>query len=156
MKKAYQYIALAALAFTFAVCTQEEDFTPQGNQKDAPLAIASAGVAELTTRATITDGNLVEGSIGVFVKSENGGRYEGSNIKWTYNNDSWGLDDATVVLFENDGAKQQIGAYYPYTSELTEGVFTLELPERTAVTTRSTTTSMASMRLWAATLPPSH
>ena len=47
MKKAYQHIALAALALSFAACTQEDDFTPQGNQKDAPLAIASAGVAEL-------------------------------------------------------------------------------------------------------------
>lgn len=129
--KTYQYIALAVLALGMAACTQEEDFIPQGNQKDAPLGIASAGVANLTTRATIdSDDNLVEGSMGVFVTSTSGGRYEGSNIKWTYNN-GWNLDAATVVLYENDDTKQQIGAYYPYTSELTdEGKFAIELPEQ--------------------------
>ena len=130
MKKTYQYIALAVLTIGLAACTQEDDFTPQGNQKDAPLDIASAGVANLTTRATIdSDDNLVEGSMGVFVTSTSGGRYEGSNIKWTYNN-GWNLDAATVVLYENDDTKQQIGAYYPYTAELTdEGKFAIELPE---------------------------
>lgn len=129
--KTYQYIALAVLALGMAACTQEDDFTPQGNQKDAPLDIASAGVANLTTRATIdSDDNLVEGSMGVFVTSTSGGRYEGSNIKWTYNN-GWNLDAATVVLYENDDTKQQIGAYYPYTSDLTdEGKFAIELPEQ--------------------------
>ena len=129
--KTYQYIALAVLALGMAACTQEDDFTPQGNQKDAPIAIVSAGVANLTTRATIDSGdNLVEGSMGVFVTSTSGGRYEGSNIKWTYNN-GWNLDAATVVLYENDGTKQQIGAYYPYTSDLTDdGKFAIELPEQ--------------------------
>ena len=130
MIKTYKYIALAAIALGFAACTQEDDFIPQGNQKDAPLAIASAGVANLTTRATIdSNDNLVGGSMGVFVTSTSGGRYEGSNIKWTYNN-GWNLDAATVVLYENDGTKQQIGAYYPYTSDLTdEGKFAIDLPE---------------------------
>ena len=130
MIKTYKYIALFALAFGFAACTQDDDFIPQGNQKDAPLAIASAGVANLTTRATIdSNDNLVGGSMGVFVTSTSGGRYEGSNIKWTYNN-GWNLDAAPVVLYENDGTKQQIGAYYPYTSDLTdEGKFAIDLPE---------------------------
>lgn len=131
MKKTYQYIALAVLALGMAACTQEDDFTPQGNQKDAPLDIASAGVANLNTRATIdSNDNLVEGSMGVFVTSTSSGRYEGSNIKWTYNN-GWNIDAATVVLYENDDTKQQIGAYYPYTSDLTdEGKFAIELPEQ--------------------------
>lgn len=130
MIKTYKYIALFALAFGFAACTQDDDFIPQGNQKDAPLAIASAGVANLTTRATIdSNDNLVGGSMGVFVTSTSGGRYEGSNIKWTYNN-GWNLDAATVVLYENDGTKQQIGAYYPHTSALTNGKFAIELPEQ--------------------------
>ena len=54
MKKTYQYIALAVLTLGMAACSQEDDFIPQGNHKGAPLAIASAGVADLTTRATIT------------------------------------------------------------------------------------------------------
>lgn len=131
MKKTYQYIALAVLSLGLAACTQEDDFTPQGNQKDAPLAIASAGVADLTTRATITDGMLTEGSIGVYVTSTTEkDRYKGSNIEWTYNNGSWQLaTGSTAVLFENNGENQQIGAYYPYTTELTNGLFAIELPE---------------------------
>lgn len=129
MKKAYQYIALAVLTLGMAACTQEEDFIPQGNQKDAPLAIASAGVAELTTRATINN-NLEGGSIGVYVNSETGGRYSGDNIKWTYGNDGWQLEDATVVLYEYNGEKQQIAAYYPYNENLGTGnVYSITLPE---------------------------
>ena len=135
MKKANKYIALVALALSFAACTQEDDFTPQGNQKDAPLAIASAGVAELTTRATITTQNstdyLTGGSIGVFVTSTTDNhRYKGDNIKWTYKNDGWELDDATVVLFEDNSEKQQIAAYYPYNENLGTGnVYSITLPE---------------------------
>lgn len=133
MKKTYQYIALAVLTLGLAACTQEEDFTPQGNQKDAPLAIASTGVTDLTTRATITTENgtdyLTGGSMGVFVTSTTGGRYEGSNIKWTYNN-GWALDDATIVLFENNVEKQKIAAYYPHNENLgTDNTYSIELPE---------------------------
>ena len=126
--KTYQYIALAALALSFAACTQEDDFTPQGNQKDVPLAIASAGVAELTTRATINNDRLEGGSIGVYVYSTTGDSYKGDNIKWTYRNGFWELDAETVVLFENNGEKQQIAAYYPY-AEPTEGKVQITLPE---------------------------
>lgn len=130
--KTYKYIALAVLALSFAACTQEDDFTPQGNQKDTPLAIASAGVAELTTRATITTQNstdyLTGGSIGVYVHSATGDSYKGDNIKWTYRNGFWELDAETVVLFENNGEKQQIAAYYPY-AEPTEGKVQITLPE---------------------------
>lgn len=126
--KTYQHIALAALALSFAACTQEDDFTLEGNQKDTPLAIASAGVAELTTRATINNDRLEEGSIGVYVYSTTGDSYKGDNIKWTYRNGFWELDAETVVLFENNGEKQQIAAYYPY-AEPFEGKVQITLPE---------------------------
>lgn len=132
MMKTYKYIALAALAFGFAACTQEDDFAPQGNQKGAPLAIASAGVANLTTRATITTieetDYLTGGSMGVFVKSENTDtRYEGDNLKWNYDG-SW-KPASTTVLYEADATKQTIGAYYPYKETLTDGKYPVELPE---------------------------
>lgn len=132
MKKTYQYIALAAVALSFAACTQEDDFIPQGNQKGAPLAIASAGVTNLTTRATITTieetDYLTGGSMGVFVKSENTDtRYKGDNLEWNYD-DNWEPASATV-FYEADETTQQIGAYYPYKETLTDGKYPVELPE---------------------------
>ena len=111
----------------FISCSQQE-IEPTDSMKDAPLAIASAGVAELTTRAAINNDRLEGGSIGVYVYSTTGDSYKGDNIKWTYNNGYWELDDETVVLFENNGEKQQIAAYYPY-AEPTEGKVQITLPE---------------------------
>ena len=118
--------------FTFPLsalisCSQQE-FEPTDSMKDTPITIASAGVAELTTRATINNDRLEEGSIGVYVYSTTGDSYKGDNIKWTYRNGFWELDDQTVVLFENNGKKQQIAAYYPY-AEPTEGKVQITLPE---------------------------
>lgn len=130
----YKYIALAALALGLAACSQEDEFVPQGNQKNSPIAIASTGVAELATRATITNVEgkdyLTGGSIGVFVNSTTDDtRYKGSNLEWKYNG-GWTMEATTKVLYEADGTKQTIGAYYPYKAALTDdGKFLIELPE---------------------------
>ncbi len=123
-------VKLSVFTFPLSVlisCEQQE-IEPLGSMKDTPLAIASAGVAELTTRATINNDRLGEGSIGVYVYSTTGDSYKGDNIKWTYRNGFWELDDQTVVLFENNGEKQQIAAYYPY-AEPTAGKVQITLPE---------------------------
>lgn len=89
--KTYKYIALAALALSFAACSQEDDFTPQGNQKGAPITIASVGVANLATPTE--DDKLVEGNIGVTITSTgNDERYTGSNVRWYGSDGVWGLD----------------------------------------------------------------
>lgn len=133
MKKTYQYIALAALVLGFAACTQEDDFTPQGNQKGAPITIASVGVANLATRATIEDDKLVEGNIGVTITSTgNDDRYKGSNVRWYGSNGVWGLvENQKVVLYEGNGESQKIYAYYPYAKDIIEGTENLPvtLPE---------------------------
>ena len=133
MKKTYQYIALAALALGFAACTQEDDFTPLGNQKGAPITIASVGVANLATRATIEDDKLVEGNIGVTITSTgNDDRYKGSNVRWYGSDGVWGLvENQKVVLYEGNGESQKIYAYYPYAKDIIEGTENLPvtLPE---------------------------
>ena len=133
MKKTYQYIALAALALSFAACSQEDDFIPQGNQKGAPITIASVGVANLATRATIEDDKLVEGNIGVTITSTgNDDRYKGSNVRWYGSDGVWGLvENQKVVLYEGNGESQKIYAYYPYAKDIIEGTENLPvtLPE---------------------------
>ena len=133
MKKTYQYIALAALVLGFAACSQEDDFTPQGNQKGAPITIASVGVANLATRATIEDDKLVEGNIGVTITSTgNDERYTGSNVNWYGSDGVWGLvENQKVVLYEGNGESQKIYAYYPYAKDIIEGTENLPvtLPE---------------------------
>ena len=133
MKKTYQYIALAALVLGLAACSQEDDFTPQGNQKGAPITIASVGVANLATRATIEDDKLVEGNIGVTITSTgNDDRYKGSNVRWYGSNGVWGLvENQKVVLYGGNGESQKIYAYYPYAKDIIEGTENLPvtLPE---------------------------
>ena len=133
MKKTYQYIALAALALSLAACSQEDDFIPQGNQKGAPITIASVGVANLATRATIEDDKLVEGNIGVTITSTgNDDRYKGSNVRWYGSNGVWGLvENQKVVLYGGNGESQKIYAYYPYAKDIIEGTENLPvtLPE---------------------------
>ena len=131
--KTYKYIALAAIALGLAACSQEEDFTPQGNQKGAPITIASVGVANLATRATIEDDKLVEGNIGVTITSTgNDDRYKGSNVRWYGSNGVWGLvENQKVVLYEGNGESQKVYAYYPYAKDIIEGTENLPvtLPE---------------------------
>ena len=131
--KTYKYIALVALAFGFAACSQEDDFIPQGNQKDAPITIGSVGVANLATRATIEDDKLVEGNIGVTITSTgNDDRYKGSNVRWYGSDGVWGLvENQKVVLYEGNGESQKIYAYYPYAKDIIEGTENLPvtLPE---------------------------
>ena len=131
--KTYKYIALAAIALGFAACSQEDDFTPQGNQKGAPITIASVGVANLATRATIEDDKLVEGNIGVTITSTgNDDRYKGSNVNWYGSNGVWGLvENQKVVLYEGNGESQKVYAYYPYAKDIIEGTENLPvtLPE---------------------------
>ena len=114
MKK---YITLAAIALAFAACTQE-DIAPQDNQKDTPITILSAGVAELSTRA-VTDGRLVGTEdapveMGVFVTDGSADEYNCFNAKFTHDGTSW---TGETVLYEGSNSQQKIYAIYPYNEE---------------------------------------
>ena len=68
-----KYLAIVAVALALVACDKNNDDFNIDNTKDTPITIASAGVAELTTRV-ITDDNKLEGItdgefvvIGVFV-----------------------------------------------------------------------------------------
>ena len=149
MNKIYQYITLAAIALAFAACSQD-DIVPQDDQKDTPITIQSAGVAELVTRA-VTDGKLVgtqteSVEMGVFITGGSADKYNYQNVKYTHNGTSW---NGETMLFEGIGTAQQIYAYYPYMEGVT-GAVTVTASEQkdylvatqTALASSSATLSM--------------
>ena len=109
-----KFLAFAATALMLASCSNDEVLTPQDDLKDTPITIASAGVAELTTRA-ITEGQLVGSvdenvSISVWVEgsAEN---YNANNVEWVHIGTDWYSN--STVLYEGEN-KQKICALSPY------------------------------------------
>ena len=106
--------AMAIAALALAACDKNNvDFTVD-NLKDTPLTIASAGVAELTTRA-ITEGQLVGSvdenvSISVWVEGS-ADKYNANNVEWVHNGTDWNSN--STVLYEGEN-KQKICALSPY------------------------------------------
>ncbi len=107
----------ALSSFIFISCSEQE-IEPVGSMKDAPITIASAGVAELTTRV-ITDDNKLEGimneesaHMGVFVTGGSADKYNATNMHWQHDGDHW--DCTRTVLFEGASSQQKIYAYSPF------------------------------------------
>ena len=117
MKK--KLLTLAALATMFAACSNND--VPVDETKDTPITILSAGVADLSTRATTTP---LEGttdnpvSMGVFITSEtDNANYQVANAEWKHSGGtSWTTETAT--LYEGSSSTQQIYAYYPYVANM--------------------------------------
>ena len=110
-------LVLSAFCFLLSSCSQDEVFE-QDSLKDTPITIASAGVAELTTRV-ITDDNKLEGitdgefvDMGVFVTGGSADKYNATNMHWHHNGDHW--DCTKTVLFEGASSQQKIYAYSPF------------------------------------------
>ena len=115
--------AMAIAALALAACDKNNvDFTVD-NLKDTPLTIASAGVAELTTRA-ITEGQLVGSvdenvSISVWVEGS-AEKYNANNVEWVHDGTDWYSN--STVLYEGEN-KQKICALSPYVENASaEGV----------------------------------
>lgn len=106
--------AMAIAALALAACDKNNDDFTVDNLKDTPLTIASAGVAELTTRA-ITEGQLVGSvdenvSISVWVEGS-ADKYNANNVEWVHNGTDWWSN--STVLYEGEN-KQKICALSPY------------------------------------------
>lgn len=120
--KTYKYIVLAALVLGMVACTQD-DVTSQAPGKDDPITIQSAGVAELMSRA-IYDGVII-GQVdepvymGVFIRGGSADKYNGQNVRTEHNGTDW--NPIYTVLYEGVKSSQQIGAYIPYSKDLTDG-----------------------------------
>lgn len=130
-----KYFAYVAAAFMLASCSNDEDFVPQDNTKDTPITIASAGVAELSTRAIDTCLNTLEGenaTLGLYVSHEQD-KYKADHEKYKYNYSSqkWEFDvfgkDKDQMLFNGSGFDWI--AYSPYS--ITAGETTTNLYDAT-------------------------
>lgn len=115
-----KFLAFAATALMLASCSNDEVLTPQDDLKDTPIAIASAGVAELTTRAIINgelEGRMEEPvTMSVWVEGS-ADKYNANNVKWVHDGTDWYSN--STVLYEGEN-QQKIYALYPYCEGATE------------------------------------
>jgi hypothetical protein len=117
-----QKLFTLAMAVTMlAACSNNDDVVPEvDNTKDTPITIASAGVAELTTRV-ITEGDLIGAmdepvSISVWVEGS-AEKYNADNVEWVHNGECWSAESQT--LFEGTNSEQEICALSPYRADAT-------------------------------------
>ena len=130
----FSTFSLALSALFLASCSQEDDFTPQNEWKDAPITVASAQVGELVATRTATV--MKEGDFGLYVSSANkstSSKYTAKNMKWEYSNDdnTWTTEEnASMVYCTGIANDQKVWAYSPYLEEIQEGetLLTLNLP----------------------------
>lgn len=119
MKTSNKYIVLAAMALTFAACTQEADFTPQ---TDGDAVKINATIGKLQTRVAYEDDgttNFINGDEicvqNILRESKNIANYTYTNYG-TYNepNMAWTTTDALV--WNGGTAESQFQAWYPATA----------------------------------------
>ena len=104
----------ALSSFLFISCDQQE-IESFDSQKDTPLTIASAGVADLSTRAII-EGQLVgtvdeNASMSVWITGS-ADKYNADNVEWVHDGGNDWYSNSTV-LYEGEN-KQKICALSPY------------------------------------------
>ena len=107
---------LCTLFSVLFISCSEQEIESFDSTKDTPITIASAGVAELTTRV-ITDGKLVgtsnsHATMSVFVTGGTADKYNATNLKWEHDGTSWNSE--TNVLYEGASSQQKIYAYSPF------------------------------------------
>ena len=108
--------AMAIAALALAACDKNNDDFTVDNLKDTPLTIASAGVADLTTRA-IADGKLVgtadeNATMSIFITGGSEAKYNATNVKWEHDVIEWST--TTPTLYEGANSNQKICALSPY------------------------------------------
>ena len=114
-------LIFAFSSFLFNSCDKQE-VESFDSQKDTPITIASASVAELTTRVITEEGHLI-GRMGepvamsVWVEGS-GDNYNAKNIEWINDGGNYWYTNNTVLYAGEN--KQKIYALYPYCEGATE------------------------------------
>ena len=107
MKTYNKYIAFAAMALTFAACTQEEYFTPQ---MDGDAVKINATIGAMQTRVAYEDNGATNFINGDEICVQNALRDTKNIATYTFDGTTWTTTDAFVW---NGSAKNQFKAWYP-------------------------------------------
>ena len=118
MKTSNKYIVLAAMALTFAACTQEDDFTPQ---TDGDAVKINATIGRLQTRVAYEDDGATNFINGDEICVQNILRETKNIATYTFDGSTWITTDALV--WNGGTAESQFQAWYPATASFDE--FTL-------------------------------
>ena len=110
--KTLKYIALAALICSFAACTQDEDFIPQG---DGDAVKITATIGALQTRVSYDERNTTFDE-GDQIKVENKLRTSKNVATYTLTDEEWNTADPFVW---NGASKNEFEAWYPLTASYT-------------------------------------
>ena len=111
MKTSNKYIVLAAMALTFAACTQEEDFTPQ---MDGDAVKINATIGKLQTRVEYEDDGATNFINGDEICVQNTLRDTKNIATYTFDGTTWTTTDALV--WNGGTAESQFQAWYPATA----------------------------------------
>ena len=111
MKTSNKYIALAAMALTFAACTQEEDFTPQ---MDGDAVKINATIGRLQTRVAYENDGATNFINGDEICVQNTLRDTKNIATYTFDGTTWTTTDALV--WNGGTAESQFQAWYPATA----------------------------------------
>ena len=118
MKTSNKYIVLAAMALTFAACTQEDDFTPQ---TDGDTVKINATIGRLQTRVAYEDDGATNFINGDEICVQNILCDTKNIATYTFDGPTWTTTDALV--WNGGTAESQFQAWYPATASFDE--FTL-------------------------------
>ena len=122
MKTTNKYIALAAVALTFAACTQDNDIIPRG---DGDAVKITATIGKLQTRVSYAERNTTFDE-GDQIKVENKLRTSKNVATYTLTGEEWNTADAFVW---NGASKNEFEAWYPLTASYT--TFTIPTDQST-------------------------
>ena len=111
MKIYNKYIVLAAMALTFAACTQEDDFTPQ---TDGDAVKINATIGAMQTRVAYEDNGATNFINGDKICVQNTLRDTKNIATYTFDGTTWTTTDALV--WNGGTAESQFQAWYPATA----------------------------------------
>ena len=118
MKIYNKYIVLAAMALTFAACTQEDDFTPQTDNDAVKI---NATIGKLQTRVAYEDDGATNFINGDEICVQNILRETKNIATYTFDGTTWITTD--TLVWNGGSAMNQFQAWYPATASFDE--FTL-------------------------------